>query len=636
FEPEEAMRPGAPQLHDEANNIREPKRVRIGDIDTGLKEAELVVKGRYHTTKQAHVCLDTHGCISSYDPAAGKLTHWTTAQSIFWTRLSLAEALDMPASRIRVITPEAIGGGFGSKSGTFAYDICAALMSKRLGKPVKMALSREQEFLATRSRHPFIIEAEAGLRRDGTIVAWRQRTVLDMGGYADLSPRVAMYSQAMAQGPYKVPNIWIDSYPVYTNKSISAAFRGFGNPQATFARESLIDMAAEQLGIDPLELRLKNIIKPEDLPYTTSTGFVIRSCGVEECLRKAAGAVEWGKRRKPNAGAGLACMITWGGGAKTGDADFGAAQVEVAADGSVVVRTGNTDIGQGLYTVLAQIAAEELGVPMELVTVVGADSEVTPPDIGCFASKSALVTGSAVKRAAGEAREKLFRVAGNMLEVDPQDLVARHGRIHVKDMSRSLDIKEVANAAYFTSVAGDAGPIIGQGLWVSQTEHQSEDGYGDFVPAYGFGAAAAEVEVNPETGEVKITRYATVHDGGRILNVSIMEGQLHGAASMGISYGLFEQGLVYDREGRLLNPSILDYKVPTAADLPDILSASVETIDPAIPLGNKGSGESALITAAAAIANAIYHAVGVRITELPITPGRILRALEEKKGKASA
>ncbi|MBI4187549.1 MAG: xanthine dehydrogenase family protein molybdopterin-binding subunit [Chloroflexi bacterium] len=641
FDPEEAMRPGAPQLHEEAKNIRDIKRVRVGNIEEGFRQANHIFKARFQTSKQAHVCLETHGCLSSYEPTTGKLTHWVPSQMIFFNRLDLARALNMPLNKVRVIAPDGIGGAFGSKCTTASHDICAALMSRRLGRPVKFILSREEEFLATISRHPFIRDAEIGLTKDGTIVAWRERTIQDIGAYADIGQWTGVVTLASTPGTYKIPNVWADNYLVYTDKSNSGAYRGFGNPQATFARESLLDIAAGQMGMDPLELRLKNIIKPADLPYTTSNGLIVRSCGMEECLKKAAEAIGWGSKRKANTGVGLSCTINWGGD-KGGDknlfdACFGSALVEIAVDGSVTVRTGNSDIGQGLYTTLAQIAAEELGIPLDRVTVVGADSDTTPPDMGCYASRSALVTGSAMKRAASEAKETLLKVASKMLEVDPEDLMAKRGKIQVKDLSKSLPIEEVARAAYFTNMGGDAGPIIGRGVWTSQTVPQNADGYGNFVPAYAFAAHAAEVEVDPATGTVRITRYVTAHDTGRVINVHAVEGQIHGATGQGIGYGMLEEGLTYDsQDGHLRTPSIMEYKLPTAADLPDMQTFIVEAIDPDIPLGNKGVGEPGIICPAAAIANAIYDAVGVRIKDLPITPVKIMRALQEKHDAVKA
>ena len=635
FDPEEAMGPGAPQLHEEAGNVRDQSRVRIGNIEDGFREADHIVKGKFETSKQVHVTLETHGCLSSYNPADGKLTHWTPTQQVLYTQLDIADALDMPASKIRVINPEGIGGGFGSRVGTFAYDVCAALMSIKLGKPVKMILNREEEFMATRSRHPFTREVEVGLKKDGTIVGWRGKAISDMGGYADWGPCVTRLSNAVAPGPYKIPNIWIDAYPVYTNKSISGAFRGFGATQSNFARESLLDIAADQIGMDPLELRLKNVIKPDDLPYTTSTGFVVRSCGVEECLKKAAEAIGWSKKRKPYTGVGMASIIAWGAIRLIGlEEDFSSAEVEVSPDGSLIVRTGNVDVGQGLYTTLAQVAAEELGIPLEKVTIIGADSGATPPDLGCWASRSAVTTGSAVKKAAAAAKEKLFRIAGKMLEVETGDLIARHGNIYIKDLNKAVTIKDVASAAYFTTIDGGDGPVIGQGVWSSPTTPLNEDGYGDCAPAYTFAANAAEVEVDPETGQMKLTKYVTAHDVGRALNEITVEGQLQGGVSQAVGYGMFEDGLLYDNEtGQLLNPSIMDYKVPTAVDLPEIQPIIVETIDPDTLMGQKGLGDVSIHLGAPAVANAVFDAVGVRISDLPVTPVKILRALKEKEGR---
>ncbi|MFC1980382.1 xanthine dehydrogenase family protein molybdopterin-binding subunit, partial [Chloroflexota bacterium] len=579
---------------------------------------------------------EPHGCISSYNPYNGKLTHWTGNQSVLFTLLDLCESLHMPANKVRIIVPEAVGGGFGSKAGAFPYDVCAALMSIRLGKPVKMVLSREEEFMATRTRYPFIRKAEIGLKRDGTIVAWKEKMFMDIGAYAHHGEWVATVGNASAPGLYKIPNVWIDTYLVYTNKSPSGPFRGFGNPQATFARESLLDIAADQMGMDPAELRLKNIIRPEDLPFTTSTGLVVRSCGIEECIKKVADAVGWRQQRKPNVGVGIACTVHPNSvkyGPKDPDADFASAQVEVAPDSSVKVRTGNSDPGVGLYTILAQIAAEELGIPLEKVTVLGADSEATPPDMGCFGSRSALTTGTAVKTAAAEIKKKLFRIAGKMLGVHPEDLAAKQGNIFVKnEPNMAVAIEEVTGAAYFSSIDGVAEPIIGYSTWVSKAEPVNEDGYGNIAVSYSFAANAIEIEVDPETGRVNITKFVNASDVGKALNIDILEGQLQGAAAQGIGYGLLEDLVYNNKTGQPLNPLLIDYKVPTAADLPDMELIIIETIDPESPFGNKGVGEYGLNCVAPAIANAIYDAIGIRINDLPITPEKLLQALKKKRG----
>lgn len=634
FDPEEAMSPEAPQLHAESRNTRDHLKVRAGDIEEGFKKADHIFKIRFQTSKQAHVALEPHGCVSSYDTSTGKLTHWSPVQGMMPTWFALYTALNLPAHKVRVITSEGNGGGFGSKGRAYKHDVCAAFMSMKLGKPVKMILSREEVFMATTTRHPCIRESEIGLKEDGTIVAWRERAILDIGAYAGYGKWIAIFGDGSALGPYKIPNVWIDTYLAYTNKSLGGAMRGFGNPQVTFARESLLDIAAGQMGIDRLELRLKNIIKPQDLPFKTSTGRIVRSCGIEECIKKAADAIEWTRRRKPYAGVGLACMVHQTSvkfGPQDPDMEFAGAEAEVLPSGCVIIRTGNSDVGQGLYTTLAQIAAEELGIPVEKVTVVRADSEATPLDIGAIASRSAYSTGFAVKKAVIEAREKLLRIAGKMLRAKEEDLTIRQGKIYLtKDPGKFVAIEDVIAAAYFTAIDGGAEPVIGRGTWTSKAERLNADGCGNFSPAYAFGVAAAEVEIDPETGQVKVTRFITAHDVGKALNPDIVEGQLHGGAVLGIGWGLFENMIYDNKTGQLLNPLLIDYKVPTAADLPDIQHIIVETTEPDSPYGNKAVGETAVNCAAAAIANAVYDAARIRITELPIRPEKILRALKER------
>jgi len=644
LDPEEAMKPGALQLHKGTkNNIADQKSTRIGDVEKAFKEADYVVKDRFQTSKQAHVCLETHGCLSSYDPSSGKLTHWAGTQGVHNIRFQLAGVLNMPSSKVRVICPEAIGGGFGAKYEVFSWDVCAALMSMRLRRPVKMVLSREEVFMSTTTRHPFTRESEIGLKKDGTIVAWKEKVIMDVGAYNTNSPWVALVSHIFTPVPFKIPNVWIDSYAVYTNKSISAGFRGFGIPQAGFARESLIDIAAEKMGIDRVELRLRNIIKPENLPCTTSSGLIVRSCGIEEAISRATDAVGWGKK-KPNTGVGLACGLH-ATSAKTGgkmqpffgppvvaDSDFGSAVVDMAPDGTAIVRTGASDIGQGIYTALAQIAAEELGIPLENVTVVGADSEITPFGLGTFGSRGACFDGSAVKRAAEEVKAKLLRVAGKMLEVSPGNLEARRGEIYVKDEpSKAIAVADVASMAYYTAIDGPAGPIMGRGIWSNETQKPlSEEGYGNMCAAYGAVVNTVKVEVDPETGQVKLLKLVGAKDPGRALNPLTLEGSAEGGLAQGIGYGMLEETYYDMKTGQPLNPLLIDYKVPTAADLPVTQVILVENVDPGIPLGNKGGSEMAMDCVAPAIANAIYDAVGVRIKELPITPAKILQSLKKK------
>ncbi|WP_309493295.1 xanthine dehydrogenase family protein molybdopterin-binding subunit [Candidatus Hecatella orcuttiae] len=630
YDAEEAMKPGAPQIHDGVKNNTHHAKLRAGDVEKGFKESDRVFKERFVTSKQSPTPIEPHCALSHYDPVSGKLTHWSSTHTPHILRLDLAGTLGLPESKVRVTKPEGMGGGFGIKS-DYPLDACAALLSMKTGKPVKMVLSREEEML-TRTRHPMIMEMEIGVGKDGKITALRNRAILDTGAYASFGLGVAYMAQAFTVGPYKIPNLWIDSYIVYTNKAPSGAFRGFGNPQVTFARESLLDIAAHEMGMDPVEFRRINLIKPEDLPYTTANGLIINSCGIEECLTKALEAV--GREKlKPNQGIGVSCAMTWTGGKWLPgfDADYSSAIVQVNEDGTAMLFTGSCDLGTGLYTVLAQIVAEELGIPMENISVVAADTDATPPCLGAWGSRSATMAGSAVKLAAADAKKRMLEVAAEILETPSESLEVGGGKIFVKDdPDRAVTVGEVASTAYFSKKRGIVGPIIGRGVYDPPSVPFDENGCGNCCATYGFAAHAVLVEVSPETGHVKLVKYVTADDVGRALNPEIVEQQLQGGTAQGIGYGLFE-GLVYNAEsGHPFNPNFTDYKIPTAADLPDIQSLIVETIDPVTLLGQKGVGESGMVTSAPAIANAVYNAVKVRIKELPITPEKIMEALRKR------
>jgi CO/xanthine dehydrogenase Mo-binding subunit len=397
-------------------------------------------------------------------------------------------------------------------------------------------------------------------------------------------------------------------------------------------------MVAEKLGMDPLEIRRKNVIRPEDLPYKTSTGQIIRSCGVAECLEKAAKTVGWGEKRKANRGVGIAAMIQWTAPRASeygANSDFGSVIVKVNEDGTATVLTGACEIGTGINTALIQIVAEELGLHPENVSIICGDTDATPADLGCWGSRSALVSGSAAKRAASNAKKRLLEAAASILGASPEDLEVGDGKVYVRGTSgKEVTIKKASHEAYFTTIAKEAGPIIGVGNWDSPTEKFDENGCGNYAAAYAFAANATELEVDPETGHVKLIKFVQAHDVGKAINPDLVEGQIQGGAAQGIGYALLEE-MVFDlRTGRLLNDSFTDYKIPTAADLPMIEPIIVETSNPTIPSGAKGVGETAYNCAAASIASAIYAAIGVRFKELPITPEKIVKALKEKSASA--
>lgn len=638
---EESMKPDATVIHENvagaAGNVLMTNRVKVGDIEQGFKDADFTFRDRFYTSKQHAAPPEPHASLAHFDRLTGKLTLWSSTQSIFLTRLEGAASLGLPETKMRVIAPS-VGGGFGHKvDGVYSTDICAALLSKKTGRPVKIVLTREEETSATRTRHPTVREIEVGVKKDGTIVAWREKDILDTGAYASFGPGVMYCTTITTPGPYKISNLLLEGYTVYTNKVPSGAYRGFGNAQSTFGRESILDTIAEALGIDPLELRMRNIIRPEELPYTTSTRHRIRSCGMKDCLEKASGKIGWSEKKQsktPNRGVGVAAMMHWSSCRwwPDLDADFSSAYVRLNEDGTATLFTGMGDAGQGIYTSLVQVAAEELGLLPEDFTVVSGDSETTPGCLGMWGSRAAVVAGSAVKIAAVDARQRLLEVAAAMLEASPEDLELRDRKVYVKGSpDRARSIADVTATAYFTREGGSAGPILGKGFFDSPTEILDEQG-GDYCPTYAFAAHTAEVEVDPETGKVELLRLVAAHDCGLALNPSIVEGQIQGGASHGIGYGMYEDLICDQKTGQVLNPSFLDYRLPTALDLPNIDTVLVQdAIDPAIPSGAKGVGETGLVCPAAAIGNAIYDAVGVRIKDLPITPEKVLAALKTKK-----
>jgi CO/xanthine dehydrogenase Mo-binding subunit len=476
---------------------------------------------------------------------------------------------------------------------------------------------------------------EVGLKKDGTIVAWREKITMDCGAYRGYGQWVCLLSQIITGGPYKIENIWIDSNIVYTNKSPAGAYRAFGNPQATFVRESILDKAAREMGIDYKELMLKNTIKEKDLPYTNSRGQIINSCGVDECIKRAADSIGWNKKRKTNTGIGLASTYHWSSAKNLLNCDFAVVQVNLNPDGSAIVHCGSVDYGQGLYTVIAQIVAEGLGITVDMVKIVGNDTENTPYSIGVWGCRGALVEGSATKYAVDDVKRKVLDGASKLLGLPANDLYLKNQKVYSKsNPKKTMLLRDVSYELHFNGIDKLGGkPVIGQGVWRSDTTPFDLDGIANPIPAYGFGVHAAEVEVDPETGKVKILNYVIAHDVGRALNWAIVEGQLQGGVAHGIGYALFEETYYDEKTGQPINPFLIDYKVPSAEDCPDIEPIIIETIDPAIPLGNKGVGEFSLVCAAPALANAIFDAVGVRMKELPITAEKILKALKEKNKK---
>ncbi|MDP2726745.1 MAG: xanthine dehydrogenase family protein molybdopterin-binding subunit, partial [Dehalococcoidia bacterium] len=628
FSPEEAMKAGATQIHEHApGNVSMKAHWHFGDVEKAFRESDYVREDRFITRSTYHAYLEPHAALASFDPS-GRLTIWCCAQSPFTIRRTLAASLKMKESQVRVIKTQ-VGGGFGGKSEMFPLQFCASLLSQKTGRPVKIVHTRGEDFTAVRRRHTIIMDIKTGVRKDGTLVARQCRHILDTGAYNSTGPIVAYLSGVLALAPYRIPNVKYEGYVVYTNNPVAGAQRGHGAPQATFAVESQMDMIAEELGLDPLEIRLRNASQTGDV---LSNGMKIPSCGLTECLRAAYEETsQQGKKGQPpvRPAAGLACSAFCTGTAKSPYTASGAL-VRLQDDGGVTLLTGAADIGQGSNTVLAQIVAEELGIGLENITVAAVDTEISPEDPGSFSRRVSFTAGNAVKRAASDARRQLFEVAARKLEARVEDLEARGGRIYVKgtpDPQRSLSHSQVIMAA---QCDGRDTPLIGKGRYqVPFPAPNLETGEGDLTPTWSFGAQATEVAVDKETGQVEVLRTTGAHDCGFALNPLDVEGQMDGGIVGGVGQALTEEMVTV--EGQTLNPSFLDYFLPTARDVPAGKKIIVETVDPLGPYGAKEAGESPLVCGPASVANAIYRATGVRVRELPVTPEKLLQGLEANK-----
>ncbi|MFX0197874.1 MAG: xanthine dehydrogenase family protein molybdopterin-binding subunit, partial [Candidatus Hodarchaeota archaeon] len=532
-------------------------------------------------------------------------------------RAELAEAFQISISKVRIISPLQ-GGGFGGKGGLTAEPIAVALALKTNGKPVKLAYTREEEFVSTMVRHPTKIDIKTGVKKDGTLWARQVKGVWDTGAFAEKGPTVCSRGTLSASGPYRIPHLCLDGYCVYTNNPIAGAFRGFSAPQITWAYESQMDIIAAELKMDPLEIRLKNVFVSGD---TSQTGQVLKAVGVKECLERTADRIGWFKRKKSeNRGMGIACMHKWQG------VYSSSALLKVDGDGSIILSVGTMEIGTGCNTILSQIVVEELGVPIENIKIAARDTDYTPYDTSTTASRSTFMMGNAVMRAAKDAKEQLLNLACHVMVSNRDTLVMEAGEVFARSApNRRLTWSELAQK----SLSSPQGPVIGRGVYVvSPKAFDIETGQG-WAPPWMYAAQAAEVEVDTETGIVKVIRISAAHDIGKAINPSLCEGQIEGALITGLGASLWEEVLL--KEGRFLNPNFRDYKLSTALDIPEIYPILVEESHEDGPYGAKGLGEPALAPTAAAIANAVCDAVGIRIKDLPLTPEKVLRALKGKK-----
>ncbi|OIJ14500.1 hypothetical protein BKP35_06365 [Anaerobacillus arseniciselenatis] len=612
----EAIKDDAVQIKEDGNVIsRFP--LAWGDVDQAFAEADVIVENRY-TTQKAYQC--------SIEPSSGVVAMWndmkrlvvySPTQMPHLVRRILAQALDVRPGDIEVIKPH-VGGGFGSRLGVVACEPIAALLSKQTGKPVKIIYTREESLENTEQRHPITYEIKTAAKADGTLIGHDMKAIVDTGAYATHGPSIGILAGLWGLTMFKTPHVRYEGITTSTNTMYNGAYRGYGNPQSVWAVEQQMDLIAEKLNIDPIDLRRKNMLQEGDVwPWS---GYPIESCGLPECLDKGEEIIGWKEKRanKQNDGVkkrglGVATMMHVSG-AKPILHELSSAFVKFNEDGTANLLIGSAEIGQGCNTALMQICAEELGINYEDVIVPeNVNTDYTMFDIGSHASRQVYSTGHAVKKASAEAKEKLLQVASAMLGVHPNELDAKEGKIFVKkDPEKFVTHADANLEAHFRH--------DGKQIWGACSENPPGN-----PPVYA--AHFAEVEVDVETGEIKVVNFVAAHDTGVMINPNLVYGQIQGAIQHGLGYSLTEEVQICQETGRVLNPDLVNYKVFTMEDMPDFDIVVVEAAAKSSSHGQKSVGESGLVPTAAAISNAVYDAIGVRITDLPITPEKVLKAL---------
>jgi len=630
---EQAMMPGAAVIHDEPDSTKIYDRERniagyilreIGNVEEGFRESDLIVEREFRTQRQQHAMLEPHTSIGWLDDD-GRLVIRSSTQVPYHCRRQVAMILKIPVSRIHVIKPR-IGGGFGGKQEMLLEDICGAL-TLAARRPVKMEYTREEEFYMARSRHPQILRMKMGVKRDGTVLASQLTVLATTGAYGSHCTTVQGNTGSKVLPLYRTANLRFECHVVYTNMPVAGAFRGYGCPQGFFAQESVADEVAAELGIDPLEFHCRNVIRLGDVDRLSAQlgegkeGLprVVRSCGLPKCIEQGAAAIGWVEKRAAprqsgarRRGVGMACTMQGSG---IAGVDWASAFLKMNEDGSFYLQVGASDVGGGADTVLSQIAAETLGVTLDKIVITSGDTDTTPFDVGAYASSTTIISGGAVKKAAEKVRAQVLEVAAKMLGAPADSLACADNEVFTTGGARrSVSMTDLALHAMY------------------KEKMQIMDGASHFntdsPPP--FCATFAEVEVDTETGQVRVLHLATAVDPGTAINPMQAEGQVEGAVTQGLGYALTEE-LVIDGQGRPVNPNFLDYRIFSAKDMPKLTTILVETDEPLGPFGAKSISEVPINGPAPAIANAIHHATGVRMRKLPIRPEDVLAALRAQE-----
>ncbi|MBF0476570.1 MAG: molybdopterin-dependent oxidoreductase [Deltaproteobacteria bacterium] len=622
FDVDAAIKEGAPVIHDYCpSNISVNRKIKYGDIDKAFAESDYVREDTFHVHAVSHAYLEPCAAIAQCD-LDGRITLWTSTQVPYIIQCLLASTLQMRENDIRIIKPF-VGGGFGGKMELRTWEFCAAFMAKKTGRPVKFTLTREEEFLTGRRRHPMKIHSKVGFKKDGTLTAKDLKIYLDGGAYNAMGPTATFLCGNFGAMLYRYPSYRFHGQHVYTNKPPASAMRGFGAPQSIFATESQMSLAAEELGLDPIDIRLKNAQVTGDTIPDVAT---ISSCGFIEALNKVAEMSDWREKRKTlpkGRGIGIGCYSFISGGVFNWfntQYPFSAAEVRAFDDGTAHLLTMAADIGQGCDTVLKQILAEAFGLKMEDIRITSADTAITPQaDLGAWGSRLTLMNGNAVLDAANKIKAQLFGAVSARFNLNViHEIECKDGKVYPKGRpDRSLSFGE---AVAMAQKINRGEPLVARGYYTPRNK-------GLVTPSFSFGAQVAEVEVDQETGVVQVQKFWTAHDCGTAINPMAVEGQLEGSIQMGLGYALSEQFVM--EGGKTLNTNFLDYKMPSSMDVPPSEVVHIETYEPEGPMGAKEAGEGLAIPTAPAIADAVGHATGYRCKDLPITPEKILRAKRE-------
>jgi 4-hydroxybenzoyl-CoA reductase subunit alpha len=643
FDPEQALDPSTVQInpYSKTGNLSKKVLLEFGDVEGRLAAADLVVEGEYFFEGTTHAAIEPHCAVAHVERGgsageSGLLTVWSATQVSHYLHRELSKVLELPAHRIRVIQPP-LGGAFGGKSEPFDLEFCVAKLAMKTGRPVKILYTREEVFYAHRGRHPMRMRHRMGVTRDGTITAVDAKTIIDGGAYSSFGLVTTYYSGQLACAPYAFGAYRFHSRRAYTNKPACGPKRGHGSVQPRFAIEVQIDKAARALGMDPIELRRKN-----DMGVgTTLNEFRVGSSGFLECLRRVEESSGWKQRREAlpyGRGLGVAGS-TYISGTNypiyPNQMPQAAVQVCLDRSGRARVFSGANDIGQGSSTMLAVIVGEELGLPVEDVRVLAADTDLCPVDLGAYSSRITLMVGNACMQAAQELRKKVQGAVARRWDVPARRVtLVQRMAIDIEDPERHVAIDQA-----FWWAEEDHGLLGAVGSY-----NTPKDRHGDYrggtigaSPAYSFTAHVAEVEVDDETGVVEVATIWVAHDCGRALSRRIVEGQMEGSAYMGFGEAIMEQHVVDPaHRGVHAAPSLLDYRIPTFLDTPELRAMIVEAPDDNGPYGAKEAGEGPLHPSIPAIANAIYDAVGVRMDALPFSPPRVLEAIEARRAREAA